>query len=97
GVGRVPRVAALPLRRDRRTALPGVPVGPPPARDGAAGDPARPAAAPPRGKRTRGPGALALPARLAALPADAVVGSRQALERRSDVAPPDGAAVPLRD
>ncbi len=97
GGRRVSRVALLPLGGGGGTALPGVPVGLSPARDGPPGDLPRPAAALARGKRPGRLRAVAVPPRVAPLPSDAVVGDRQALERRPDVAQPDRPAVPLRD
>ena len=78
------RLGLLPLARRRGPGLPGVPVGPAAARGGAPRD--LPGAAAALARRRAGLAALralALPARLAALPPDVLLGRRQALERRS--------------
>ena len=91
------RLALLAVRLRLRTDLPGVPVGPAPARGGPPRRLPRLAAPRPAPSRRRAAAARAIPPRVAALPPDASLGSGQARQRRSGVAGPVGASLPLLD
>ena len=87
----------LSLDRDLGTGLPGISVGLPAARGGVSRHLARLAAQAPVRRGPRRAADRGRTPAVASLPADVLVGMGQARERRSELAPPLGAALPLRD
>ena len=90
-------VAAVSVALHRLRRVPVVPVGHAAAGNGPAGDGARALDADPPAARRRAARDITLADLVAAVPPDVCIGRRQADQRRSDVARPDGGSRSLRD